>query len=90
MLLNILYYEMRIKNLILLLFIFVALNSFYQSAQRINIKPRHTIVRQINFDEDKLTKEVLAENEKILFRELIAIKLQIMLADNFVMMYNTS
>ena len=81
---------MIIKKVILLIFILISLNSFYQPVQPNNIRNRHTIVRQINLDDNSLTQEVLELNKKILFREFISLKIQIMIADSATEFNNTS
>lgn len=81
---------MIIKKVILLIFILISLNSFYQPVQPNNTRHRHTIVRQINLDDDGLTQEVLELNKKILFQEFISLKIQIMVADNVIEFNNTS
>jgi hypothetical protein len=81
---------MRIKKLILLLFVLISLNSFYQPLQINRAGHKNPVVRQINFEDDELTKQVLDENRTILFREFIAIKMQLMISDRFAPDYNTS
>jgi hypothetical protein len=81
---------MRLKNLILLIFILFALNSFYQPIQISSTRYKHTIVRQINFDEYKLTDEIIKLNKSYFFREFIAAKMQIMVVDRFHEAFNTS
>jgi hypothetical protein len=75
---------MRIKRFILLLFVLIALNSFYQPIQVNSLRYKHTIVRQIDFDEDELTKELLNKNRKLLFNEFISINMQKMIIDRIV------
>lgn len=72
---------MQIKRLILFLFVLMALNSFYQPIQINNLRYKHIIVRQINLDEDSITKEILDYNNKILFSEYISLNIQIMIID---------
>jgi hypothetical protein len=81
---------MQVKRLILFLFVFIALNSFYQPIQINNLRYKHTIVRQINLDEDSLTKKILEYNNRILFVEYIALNIQIMIIDQTVEVNNTS
>jgi hypothetical protein len=78
------------KKVILLLFILISLNSLYQPVQFNNIRYRHTIVRQINPDEDSITKEVLECNKIILFREYISLNINIMVIDKEIEINNTS
>ena len=59
----------------------MALNSFYQPIQINNLRYKHIIVRQINLDEDSITKEILDYNNKILFSEYISLNIQIMIID---------
>ncbi|MCX6165510.1 MAG: hypothetical protein NTU73_11740 [Ignavibacteriae bacterium] len=47
-------------------------------------------MRQINLDEDSLTKEILNFNKKILFGEYIALNIQIMIIDSMVEINDTS
>jgi hypothetical protein len=81
---------MNVKRIIFLIFVLIALNSYYQPVQANNIRFRHTIVRQINYDEDEITKQIISTNEKILFRELISIKIQVLITDRTVDFNNTS
>ncbi len=81
---------MRIKKLIFLLFVLISLNSFYQPVQINRTGHKNPIVRQINFEEDKLTKQVIDKNRNILFREFIAMKLQVMIINESVLFDNTS
>ena len=81
---------MRIKKLILLLFVLISLNSFYQPVQLNRTGHKNPIVRQINFEEDKLTKQVIDNNRNILFREFIAIKIQMIITDKYIPIDNTS
>ena len=81
---------MRIKKLIFLLFVLISLNSFYQPVQINRTGHKNPIVRQINFEEDKLTKQVIDNNRNILFREFIAIKIQMIITDKYIPIDNTS
>jgi hypothetical protein len=81
---------MKIKKLILLLFVLISLNSFYQPVQISNVRTRNAIVRQINIDEDKLTGQMLDENSDILFSDFISMKLQVMVIDRYIFINNTS
>jgi hypothetical protein len=81
---------MKLKRLIFFLFLLIALNSYYQPVQANNIRFRHTIVRQINFEKDELTKQLVNKNEKILFKELCYLNIQIIIADRIIEINNTS
>ena len=81
---------MQVKRLILFLFVLLALNSFYQPIQTNNLRYKHTIVTQINLDEDTLTKKILEYNNRILFSEYIALNIQIMIIDRVIETNNTS
>jgi hypothetical protein len=81
---------MRLRNIILLIFVLFALSSFYRPIQISSIRYKHTIVRQINFDEDKLTGEIIKYNKSFFFRERIAVKMQLMIADRSYEAFNTS
>jgi len=81
---------MQVKKLILFLFVLLALNSFYQPIQTNNLRYKHTIVTQINLDEDTLTKKILEYNNRILFSEYIALNIQIMIIDRVIETNNTS
>jgi hypothetical protein len=78
------------KKIILLIFILISLNSFYQPIQIKDLRYKHTIVRQINLNEDSVTKEISEKNKKILLRELISLKLQVMLINKEIGTDNTS
>jgi hypothetical protein len=81
---------MRLKRLILLLFILVSLNFYYQPIQVNSLRYKHTIVRQINFDEDESTKELLSNNRKIMFSEFISINIQIKIINRIIENNDTS
>lgn len=81
---------MMFKKLILLLFILISLNTFYQPVQVNIYRYKHTIVRQMNADEDNLTKELIDKNKKIIFGEYISLLYQIMYIDKNVAINNTS
>jgi len=68
---------MRIKNTILLIFVLFALNLFYQPIQVNRIGNKHTIVRQINYEEDKLTFEIIKKSNYFLAKEFISISYEI-------------
>jgi len=79
---------MRIKNIILLIFVLFALNLNYQPVQINSIGIRHTIVRQINYEEDKITSEIIKKSNYFLVRELISISYEI--KNKNTAYYNTS
>lgn len=81
---------MKIKNLILLVFILISLNSFYQPVQINSIRFKNPIVRQICIDNDNLTKELIDRNTKILFREFVSLNFQLMFIDYSLDYYNSS
>ncbi|MBI5404261.1 MAG: hypothetical protein HY959_12760 [Ignavibacteriae bacterium] len=81
---------MRIKNIIILIFILFNLNLYYQPAPVNPVKYRHTIVRQIDQEEDKLTFNIIKNNKEYLFRELISIKILILMTDGNPEIFNTS
>jgi hypothetical protein len=81
---------MRLRNIILLIFVLFALNSFYEPVQISSVRYKHTIVRQIKFDEDKLTDEIIKYNKSFFFREYVVLKMQTMIADRSYEAFNTS
>lgn len=81
---------MDFKKIIFILFILLSLNTFNQNVQYSNQGKRHTIVRQINFEEDNLTNKVIENNKEILFKEYISILTQIMVINKSGILYNTS
>lgn len=67
-----------------MVFILFALNSYYQPMQVSNLRSKHTIVRQINYDEDELTKEVINNSRRTLFKEFIFLNMQIRIIDKII------
>lgn len=82
--------KMKIKNIIIVIFLLFNLNLISQPVQFGLLKYRHTIVRQITYDNDKLTGAIVENNRDYLFREFISIKIQVLIAEKDDLIYNTS
>jgi len=81
---------MKLKNILLLALVLFSLNSFYRPAQSISLRYKHTIVKQISFDDDKLTDEILTRNREFFFGELVTLSAAILNADRLIILNNSS
>ena len=74
---------MKMKELLILLFLAFALNLTYQPASIVNnMRIKDRIVICINYEEDKITEKFLDNKNKTLFYNFIKLKTEVLLINS--------